>query len=357
MKCPECEFVCSELRDICPRCAADMRPFKKAAGLAITNPKASAAELRSKTSPRAQSSERPAAARAPDPLPAAEPLPQKNPPVQSSARAAAPITAVHGEEVGRLFSEARGEMEASCSSIEFNPEQFTDFKQSEEINLLFDLAKEAVLDPEAERRYASDIARSESRHVAAEALSKQLAQVERFISKPLLSLKGMYKSPQERAAAEQAKGPAPIVQPPHIVQRVVGTMIDLLLIAVLSTIISLLSAAPRYSEISDVVLGNITPDIFDLLTMASIFLCSYLILLVVYPLFALKLFHNTIGGYAAGYELLTLGGSQPRTAHLMVHCLLFPLSLVFFGYLPPLWKKPALHDFLANTALAQKEAE
>ncbi|MCO6432124.1 MAG: RDD family protein [Deltaproteobacteria bacterium] len=38
MKCPACEFVCSDLRDICPKCLADLRPQKKALGIQISNP-------------------------------------------------------------------------------------------------------------------------------------------------------------------------------------------------------------------------------------------------------------------------------------------------------------------------------
>ena len=45
MKCPGCEFVCSDLRDVCPKCYLDLRPQKKLLGLQITNPEASYNEL------------------------------------------------------------------------------------------------------------------------------------------------------------------------------------------------------------------------------------------------------------------------------------------------------------------------
>ncbi|RMG43891.1 MAG: RDD family protein [Candidatus Dadabacteria bacterium] len=48
MKCPGCRFVCSDLRDICPRCYYDLRPHKQAAGLPITNARASYEELLAK---------------------------------------------------------------------------------------------------------------------------------------------------------------------------------------------------------------------------------------------------------------------------------------------------------------------
>jgi hypothetical protein len=45
MKCPGCNFVCSELRDICPKCILDLRPFKAANGLTVTDPTATIEEL------------------------------------------------------------------------------------------------------------------------------------------------------------------------------------------------------------------------------------------------------------------------------------------------------------------------
>jgi hypothetical protein len=45
MKCPECKFVCSELRDICPKCTVDLRSFKRSQGLPVTRPDADYAEL------------------------------------------------------------------------------------------------------------------------------------------------------------------------------------------------------------------------------------------------------------------------------------------------------------------------
>jgi hypothetical protein len=45
MKCPGCNFVCSELRDICPKCVSDLRPFKIANGLPVTDAAATTEEL------------------------------------------------------------------------------------------------------------------------------------------------------------------------------------------------------------------------------------------------------------------------------------------------------------------------
>ncbi|MCB0339024.1 MAG: hypothetical protein KDD53_05450, partial [Bdellovibrionales bacterium] len=45
MKCPNCQFVCSDLRDICPSCTLDLRPQKKLVNLPISSPNASYEEL------------------------------------------------------------------------------------------------------------------------------------------------------------------------------------------------------------------------------------------------------------------------------------------------------------------------
>jgi len=38
MRCPGCKFVCSDLRDLCPKCLLDLRPAKKVMHLPIANP-------------------------------------------------------------------------------------------------------------------------------------------------------------------------------------------------------------------------------------------------------------------------------------------------------------------------------
>ena len=38
MKCPACEFIFFDGRDICPKCMLDLRAYKKSLGMAITNP-------------------------------------------------------------------------------------------------------------------------------------------------------------------------------------------------------------------------------------------------------------------------------------------------------------------------------
>jgi uncharacterized RDD family membrane protein YckC len=45
MKCPACHYVCSDLRDICPKCLLDLRPSKKSLGLPISYPDSSYAVL------------------------------------------------------------------------------------------------------------------------------------------------------------------------------------------------------------------------------------------------------------------------------------------------------------------------
>lgn len=45
MRCPDCNLVCSDLRDICPQCLVDLRPFKAERGLQITNPQLSYDDL------------------------------------------------------------------------------------------------------------------------------------------------------------------------------------------------------------------------------------------------------------------------------------------------------------------------
>lgn len=45
MKCPACQFVCSDKHDICTKCLIDLRPHKKNLGLEISDAKSSHAEI------------------------------------------------------------------------------------------------------------------------------------------------------------------------------------------------------------------------------------------------------------------------------------------------------------------------
>lgn len=45
MKCPNCHYICSDLRDLCPQCALDLRTHKQTIGLAVTYANLSYEEL------------------------------------------------------------------------------------------------------------------------------------------------------------------------------------------------------------------------------------------------------------------------------------------------------------------------
>ena len=51
MKCPECSFVSSNRKDLCPKCGVDLRPHKKALGLPITQPAANEEDPGAQTEP------------------------------------------------------------------------------------------------------------------------------------------------------------------------------------------------------------------------------------------------------------------------------------------------------------------
>lgn len=52
MRCPKCNYLCSDLRDVCGKCFVDLRPKKQELGIKIMNPGASHEELVSKIARR-----------------------------------------------------------------------------------------------------------------------------------------------------------------------------------------------------------------------------------------------------------------------------------------------------------------
>ena len=431
MKCPGCQIIVSDLRDVCPRCHIDLRSHKQLLNLPITNPTAEYDELlarltnknsgqpavgstlgsvvRSFFGPSSRAEEHKYAAPpshaqiAPtsDPAPAPENLivPQQEqidpievdfdlpadlpvqlpspkfetverqltegfealerelqlPPREEPAPAA--VAGPDHVQVNGLFEMAQREM---CQlgldqSAEFQLEQLAQLANREDIKLLFDMSRDAIINPESEKMYTDEVRISETKHVEAAALSRQLAKVEKLVSAPVMSLRAMRaKSAAKAAAREQAE-----------IAKLEAAKLDVRIRAFLSDVMIVLCAAFGFSfvyalwvdtTLLDKLVGTARLNWSDLIVPGAAFLQALIVLATLYPLLSYMLLNATLGEKSCNILLLRADGRPLTAMNWLVRIFVFPLSILCLGFVPLLFGGKSLHDRLAKTALFRSPA-
>lgn len=348
MKCPECHFVCSELRDLCPRCLADLRPFKQGAGLTVIDAKASYQELLDKAGQKKT----------------AETVPDSGVvslikslfAVKTAEKAAVPPQAASEsqeelpEQTEPLFESALASLRRTENQIELSYEQFSPTSKSEEVVLQFDLAYESISSPERQR-YSEDIARSESRRVQASVLEKELARVEKVISAPQITLKGFHSSAApapDHASATRQEVPRPVF-PASLLRRLAAFLLDAALIALLAAAVSVCLLAVNFYGLQQLAAGGLQLDVFDGIFAAEVFVTAVLVFSLLYFIISIPILGASPGGRILGLIISCHRGARFEFSNVLVRSLTFPLSMLLFGYLPLIWRKDALHDVLSRT--------
>ena len=388
MRCPRCQFISSDSNANCPKCQADLRAAKAAAGLPVGS---SPLQPEQKTPPasaatRTPPSQKNAAAPKRPPAPREVPLPpKKTPPVAAeqsdNAVASAPmvpsapvapaprlkgaeelrgsIFKIHQpgatwDDVEATFDEAYTEclQFQEQAAVELTPEYLRAGKRDSAIEALFDLAFDVVAHPERETQLVEKFTTSDQRHVESKSLATELAQIENKISLPVFGLRGL----RERAAlARQAESAEPIKEllPATIVQRFGAFLVDsgccLLFGAIVVGALSALVDPAFFKQLKNF------PELSDatLISTVTLVLATATLLFILYPMLSLLSFNRTLGQHLCGIKLTTELGRRLKLPHILVRCLLFPLSAALFGYLSLLVGKRSLHDALARTKVAQ----
>jgi uncharacterized RDD family membrane protein YckC len=261
-----------------------------------------------------------------------------------------------GPTLDALFAETLGDLinTRAEDAIELSSEHFYSNVQPERVAVLFEMTREALIDPESERRYTDEIETSSQRKVESEEMTAQLRNVVQVMNAPMVTLKGrqglgLSGKSIERETPEHWE-PAPV----SVLRRLAAMLVDTLVVlflTVLGTSALLVYLMPDFDA---VLLGDRIPNIFDIINVITYAALSGILLSIFLPTLFLSLWSSTPGLSAMGLTALSLKGKSVGKAQALVRSAVMPLSLLFFGWVPLLFGKGSLHDSAARIVIARK---
>jgi uncharacterized RDD family membrane protein YckC len=372
MKCPYCQLSFSDLRDVCPKCLSDLRDHKREGGIAVTYPDLDYPTLlqRSGLLPSDSPIPEPVAIAHPEahaPTPAPAPAPASAviadaPPADSAAAAApaaaAPLderdafgfTATDRLEISLTFAETgRSLGVAQNDEFELGFSQLFGSSETENIKLLFDLADESLVNPDAAKRLERDIIHSESRQVESKELTSQLARISHVLEASAVRLKNVFGGGSN--AEEDAAAPEVRIVPAKPSDRAAAGLIDF-------AVAGLLAAVPalgflylyRQQAFVDLLELQI-PDVVDILLPTAVLVAGFLWIAPLYLAATAALFGKTLGMRACKLSLVRMNGKPPRAIHAFVRSFSLMLGALGLGVVPWLYHERAPHDRFAGTAV------
>jgi len=257
-------------------------------------------------------------------------------------------------EMDSLFAETLRELFESGSNndVELSAEHFLTNGHHEQIAVLFEMTKEALIDPESELRYTKEIESSADRHVESAEVLEQLKNVVQVMNTPMVTLKGRQGLGLSGKSIEPERSEAWALKPVALPRRLAAFVVDVALVGFLSlgtTAAMLLLTSPNFELL---LLGERPLNAFDLIDVSTHALCCLIVLGVGLETLSLALWSTTPGLSAMGLLALSRKGREVGKAQALVRSLLMPLSVVSLGWLPAVFGKSTLHDAAARTVVA-----
>lgn len=281
--------------------------------------------------------------------------------VDPSQNVSAGHQAVGGEngEIRALFHLAletcgRGYAEGA---VEFDLHQLGGRHNVEEMVLLFDLALEALDNPEGAQRYIEQIRTSSETEVEAKSLTQELAKVESVIEAPLFSLKGIRKGVQESSVKTESDIPVGQSQVKvHYVdasarKRLQSGFIDGLLVLSVALVITLVSSNLGLGDLFHLISDRSSSLVVQTLPAMSLFIEVATLLTVLYPIVTLGLFRCTLGQKLLGLKVLRDNGHRIGLENVVVRSLVLPISPIASTVSKNLPAGRTFHDHIARTML------
>lgn len=256
-----------------------------------------------------------------------------------------PILEADDENSGFFASAFLDTLQAE-ENLELSAEQFAPSLPKEEISAYFDLAMEAINNPEVEKRYVKDFKISEKRQVDASDLASQLSKLEKRMSTQHISLKGAG-AHGHAAVTESAELPPPESAPCS--RRLLAFCIDCLVILAISTIGAVSIFAFSTPFFIEMLVGEVAFDAFDYVSLISWLSALFVTFSFLYPLFSVAYYGNTEGMRISRLSVVSNEGRKGKLVNVFLRSASLPLSNLCFGFLPALWGNRALHDRLART--------
>lgn len=270
------------------------------------------------------------------------------------------------EELETLFLSCKEEislLQEDDLYFEINSDQFTSSRDSEEIKLLFNLARLSIENPEIELK-KDKLLTSDLRKISNLELEKVLTATEEAIAVPKISLKEISSERTKKinvmllnSVLKEHKDiysrHAKKIIPAAPSLRFISFCTDFILSLILSAFISYLLIYTKFPA-----LNNSISHIADINTVESLPLISMItvilgFMLIIYPLLSHLILKNTLGNIISGIKLISEDQKKLNLPQIVVRCTLFPLSLITFSWLALFFNKKTLQDYFSGTLLTR----
>lgn len=241
----------------------------------------------------------------------------------------------------------------SAADLEIGSDLFTKFENRDAVVILFDLAEESIIDPEAELRYdkAVPIAAAD-RIIESELVTKQLEEAEKALSQTVLALRGRKLKSRTASTEKQADSAGSFsfadLERPTLFQRLSAFGADLIAILLFS-VVTVLS----YIWLAEPALlaGLNSKDIFIRTEVITLIAGCSVLYLIALPLLSSLFIGRTLGMLVFNQYLISTNGELPKFKRAFVRYATFPFSIALAGFLPILGGANPMHDHLAGTLL------
>jgi uncharacterized RDD family membrane protein YckC len=415
MKCPSCNVICSDLRDICPNCLVDLRPTKALKGIAVTHPGRTYNELliTLQAQPKHPNSKKSFTAQiwtnseelnskelnvsSPHSITtsvveslisrketssagitanittkpaevgflAALALAKEHAPSITQSTSDSTIETIKSQittnndlsdDIDTLFLQVEHEVRTSGAEFDMEDVALPTITKSEHLELYFAEVDESLSDnPKQSTQFITAI-RSEERQIDADSLNATVAKiesaVESAVTKPVIT------KPTKVPQAFDIDKASPFLKRDLLVKagvfrRLLALSIDLSATLIITLIVVVAGHIIAVPEFS-AALTRFSPPLFtDIVHIASLLIALLPIVFLLLQLTLLISLGGTIGTYLCHITIVRLDGRTASSAQIFVRTLSMPVSLLLGGFLPIIIGKSSLADWAARTKVVR----
>lgn len=265
------------------------------------------------------------------------------------------------QEIDQLFEECKNEILSSNDNFcfELGTDLFLSNRDSEEIKLLFNLARLKIEKPEAVQAGES-LLTSDLRKISVEELQTVLKATEKAIDLPVISLKEIKSDNARKISTILLKSDikdndylygktAKKINTAGNYKRLSGFIIDLTVTILLSAICTFALTEYYFEDLKGLIPNISTAEKADLLPVLSLQLVTLSFFFIAYPLFSFILTGHSLGSLLCSIRLAGTKTMKVRASQIIIRCTVLPFSILLFSYIRAISKNETLHDELSGT--------
>ncbi len=259
--------------------------------------------------------------------------------------------------IEQLFGDALQELTTNdqTQDLELSAEHFFSMQGRSDVEVLFEMSREALIDPESERRYVNTVQTSVNREVDAGDAAIQLRVVERLSNAQLVSLKGNQGlSISGRRVEDEIEHPSLQARAPAW-RRISAFGLDALVALLCGLGVAIVALLAGPFSVNELVTGTRAFSPFDLIDVAMWVTLGSLVNLILLPFISLSLTSRTLGQLIMGLMIRSPRGRPIGLSQALVWCLTTPLSIVSGGALLVAFGRSSLHEWASKALVVAVE--